>query len=337
MIELTRQIFELLFDPLFAVVFVFALDLLMGDPLWIFARIPHPIVLIGNLIAAIETRLNQPTFTAGIRFTLGSLTAMAVISIVVLVAVGLTLICQTIPMGGLIYVILAATLIAYRGLYDGVQAVHKGLNSSLDDGRSAVSHIVGRDPASLDEAGVARAAIESLSENFSDGTIAPLFWFICLGLPGLAFYKAVNTLDSMIGHRNDRYEYFGKFAARLDDIVNFIPARLTGLLIVCASAILPRMSFNEAVSCMLRDAKGHKSVNAGWQEAAVAGALGISLAGPRSYGGTITEDIWMNPVGRKDATAADINRALILYRTCGLILILLFLGTAMLKVSGHLN
>ena len=175
---------------------------------------------------------------------------------------------------------LASTLIAFRGLYDRVRAVAAALDQDLEKARAAVAHIVGRDPARLDAPGVARAAAESLAENFSDGVVAPMFWFALFGLPGLCAYKAVNTLDSMIGQRNPRFKRFGKAAARLDDAVNWVPARLAALLLVAAAGLLPEASAPGAWRAAWRDANQHRSPNAGWQEAALAGALGFALAGP---------------------------------------------------------
>ena len=194
-----------------------------------------------------------------------------------------------------------------------------GLERDLETGRAAVGHIVGRDTASLDEPGVARAAIESLAENFSDGTVAPAFWFLVLGLPGLAAYKAVNTLDSMIGHRSPRYEAFGKVAARLDDAVNWPPARLTGVALALAAPVVRRAGLRDACRAMVWDARRHRSPNAGWPESAMAGALGLRLAGPRWYQGRVVDDAWMGD-GRAEVTAADIHAALSLYLIAGILL-----------------
>jgi adenosylcobinamide-phosphate synthase len=223
------------------------------------------------------------------------------------------------PGGWVLEAVLASTLIAYRGLYDRVRAVAEALDLGLAEARAAVAHIVGRDPLRLDAAGVARAAAESLAENFSDGVVAPLFWFALLGLPGLCAYKAVNTLDSMIGQRNPRYEMFGKAAARLDDALNWIPARLAGLLLVAAAAILPEARARDAWRAVRRDAGKHRSPNAGWQEAALAGALGFALAGPREYPDGPVEDAWMGD-GRADLDAADLRAALRLYLVAGALL-----------------
>ncbi len=221
-----------------------------------------------------------------------------------------------------------STLIAARGLYDHVAAVAAGLEQGLEGGRQAVAHIVGRDPASLDAHGVARAAIESTAENFADGVVAPLFWGVVLGLPGMAAYKAINTLDSMIGHRSPRYVHFGRFAARLDDVANWLPARLSALLILAAALCLPGTTPAAGWRAVWRDAPRHRSPNAGWPEAAMAGALGLSLAGPRRYAGELVDDAWMG-AGRTAALTADVNRALrVFIIACTLAAVLL--GSALL-------
>lgn len=213
----------------------------------------------------------------------------------------------------LVLAVLAASLPAQRSLDQHVTAVADALERGLDDGRRAVSMIVGRNPASLDEAGVARAAIESLAENFSDGIVAPLFWMAVGGLPGAALYKAANTADSMIGHRTPRHLAFGWAAARFDDLVNLPASRLAALWLVLAAAVVPGASARRAVATVRRDARHHTSPNAGWPEAAMAGALGFALAGPRVYGDTRLEAATMGD-GRRDLSAADVRRALTLYR-----------------------
>jgi adenosylcobinamide-phosphate synthase len=204
--------------------------------------------------------------------------------------------------------IVAWPFVALRSLHDHVAAVSAPLQAGdLAGARVAVSQIVGRDPATLDEAGIARAAIESLAENTSDGVMAPLFWGALFGLPGIIGYKAINTLDSMIGHRTVRHEAFGWASARIDDLVNLVPARLTGLLFVL---VAPRRS--EAMACMLRDARRHRSINAGWPEAAMAGALGVRLSGPRVYHGGMADEPWLNGAAR-DPLAADVVGGLAIY------------------------
>jgi adenosylcobinamide-phosphate synthase len=236
-------------------------------------------------------------------------------------ALALTALCRLLgPAGLLPLALLASTLLAQRSLHEHVAAVAHGLETGgLTEGRKAVSMIVGRNPDSLDEAGVSRAAIESLSENFSDGVVAPAFWLGVAGLPGIIMYKAINTADSMIGHKTPRHLAFGWASARLDDLVNLPASRLTALLIVAAAALDRDADAPGAWRAVRRDARRHRSPNAGWPEAAMAGALGLRLAGPRIYGDVTVEDGWMGD-GRAEATAADIRRGLRLYRkACGLL------------------
>jgi adenosylcobinamide-phosphate synthase len=214
---------------------------------------------------------------------------------------------RALPGGWLLQAALMSTLLAQRSLAQHVAAVADGLDRGLPEGRRAVALIVGRDPERLDEAGVGRAAVESLAENLSDAVVAPLFWGAVAGLPGMLAYKAVNTLDSMVGHRSERYRAFGWASARFDDLVNLVPARLTGALLCLAGA--PERAPLESCRVMLRDAKHHRSPNAGWPEAAMAAALGLRLAGPRVYGGVAVADAWMGD-GRAEVTPADVRRGL---------------------------
>ncbi|MGR3377685.1 adenosylcobinamide-phosphate synthase CbiB [Salipiger abyssi] len=285
----------------------FLIDGLLGWPAWLFARIGHPVVWLGRLISALETRLNGGATLR--RRALGALTVLIVLAAAVLPALALHLLLPGGWPGLLLGAVLAWPLIAVRSMHDHVAAVAKPLAAGdLAGARQAVSMIVGRDPQRLDTGGVARAALESLAENSSDGIVAPVFWGVLLGLPGIAAYKAINTMDSMIGHRNARYEDFGKAAARLDDLVNLIPARLTGLLFALASG-RPR----PALRVMARDARHHRSPNAGWPEAALAGALRVRLSGPRVYGETLADEPWVNEPA-PDAEAAALTRGLRLYR-----------------------
>jgi adenosylcobinamide-phosphate synthase len=237
------------------------------------------------------------------------------------VALAVQALCELAPLGWIALALAMSTLIAMRGMYRHVAAVAAGLEQGLREGRQAVAHIVGRDPASLDAQGVARAAIESTAENLADGVVAPLFWGVLFGLPGMAAYKAINTLDSMIGHRSPRYRHFGYFAARLDDLTNWLPARLAALLILAAALCLPGATPAAGWRALRRDATRHRSPNAGWPEAAMAGALGLALAGPRSYSGVMVDDVFIGDGGRREAGPADIRRALALYRTADAILI----------------
>ncbi|MCK1470860.1 adenosylcobinamide-phosphate synthase CbiB [Bradyrhizobium sp. CW10] len=290
-------------------------DALLGWPSWLFARIGHPVTWLGGLISAIDTSWNRPSDPPAFRRAAGLAGALVVIAL----AVALGWVLQSLLPLGLIQLVLVGVLawplIALRSLHDHVVAVANPTRAGdIAAAREAVSRIVGRDPAALDEAGIARAAIESLAENASDGIVAPVFWGALFGLPGILGYKAINTLDSMIGHRSERHEAFGWAAARIDDAANFIPARLTGLLFVL---LAPRRS--EALSCMTRDARRHRSPNAGWPEAAMAGALSVRLSGPRIYHGSITNEPWLNEAAR-DPLAADIDRGLTVYRRTMLLL-----------------
>ena len=308
-----------------------AFDALLGDPQWLYRLVPHPVVLLGRLIELGERRLNDPALAGGGRLWRGLLLTLGVIALAATVGLLLGEALFETPGGWLLTALLASSLLAYRGLYDHVRAVLSALERDLDLGRIAVSRIVGRDPDRLDAAGVRRAAVESLAENFSDGVVAPAFWFAVLGLPGLCAYKAINTLDSMIGHRGERYEHFGRCAARLDDWVNWLPARLAGALFVAAAALVPGASPTEAWRALRRDAGKHRSPNAGWQEAAVAGALDLALAGPRRYDGLEVADAFMGN-GRRDLTQDDLRRALRLYLAAGLCLVSLIAAAALAAV-----
>lgn len=303
--------------PMLVVLLAFAFDVAFGDPPRLYDRVPHPVALFGRLIGAVEGKLNRDRRTDRARFWRGAVSSALLVLFAGLAGYGLQEALSGVDYGWVLAALIGSVLIAYRSLFDHVRDVANGLDISLADGRDAVSKIVGRDPATLDEHGVSRAAIESAAENFADGVVAPIFWFAVAGLPGLFACKAINTLDSMIGHHSERYEQYGKFAARLDDLMNAIPARLAGLLIIFTASVGPGTSGGRAWSAVLNDAEKHRSVNAGWPEAAMAGALGLALAGPRVYGGFHIDDAWMNAGGRTEATADDIRRALALYRKTG--------------------
>jgi len=289
------------------------LDRLIGDPPWLYRLLPHPVAAIGQFIDFLDQRLNRATDPPARRRHAGVATTVLVVAMAGAAGIFLHGLISLLPgpWAMAIEALLASTLIAHRGLRDHVRAVGRALGQNLGEARIAVARIVGRDPASLDRAGIARAAIESLAENFSDGVVAPVFWYVLLGLPGLCAYKAINTLDSMIGHRNRRHQDFGRAAARLDDLINWLPARLSGLIFVVATALTDRQAAARAWYVMRRDAPKHRSPNAGWQEAAVAGALGLALAGPRRYADRTIQDHWMGD-GRRDANADDIAAALAL-------------------------
>jgi adenosylcobinamide-phosphate synthase len=290
------------------------LEALIGYPAPLYRVIGHPVTWMGAWLAQLELRLNRPGASFAARRALGALALVLYLAPVALVAGAATRLLE--PLGAFgfaVLALLAASLPAQRSLDTHVRAVADGLDRSLDEGRRAVAMIVGRNPQILDEAGVARAAIESLAENFSDGVVAPVLWTALGGLTGGALYKAVNTADSMIGHKTDRYAAFGWEAARLDDLINLPASRLAALWLVLAAALTTGASAQEAARAVRRDASSHRSPNAGWPEAAMAGALGLKLAGPRVYGEALVEDAFMGE-GRRDANGADIRRALKLYR-----------------------
>ena len=297
------------------------IEAIVGYPQALVRAIGHPVTWMGALIGVLDRRLNRENAGPMARRTAGGLAVILLVGIVAGIAIVFERIVGLLPFGFVFVVVLASTLIAQRSLHDHVRRVADALErEGLAGGRGAVSHIVGRDTAQLDESGVARAAIESLAENFSDGVVAPAFWMAIGGLPGAAAYKAINTADSMIGHRTPRHEAFGWAAARLDDLVNLPASRLTALLIVGAASTMPGASAAEAWRAVWRDARHHRSPNAGYPEAAMAGALGLALAGPRVYGGVTVDDALMGN-GWREATAADISAALALYRRADAVLI----------------
>jgi adenosylcobinamide-phosphate synthase len=306
-----------------AMLLALAIDAGLGWPERLFHAIGHPVTWLGRLIDFLDAAWNRDSDAPAFRRVCGAAAALAAIAL----AVALAWIVQE-ELAGWSHVavvgILAWPFVALRSLHDHVAAVARPLE--LGDNKAAriaVSRIVGRDPDSLDEAGIARASIESLAENASDGVVAPVFWGVIFGLPGIVGYKAINTLDSMIGHRTPRHEAFGWAAARIDDVANFIPARLTGILFALVAAE-PRA----AVRCMICDGPRHRSINAGWVEAAMAGALGVRLSGPRVYHGEVADEPWLNENAR-DPRADDIARALKLYRRAMLLLAVLLIVVAL--------
>ncbi len=286
---------------------------MLGYPAPLYRALGHPVTWMGAGLAALERRLNRPDWSFGRRRAAGVLALALLLGATALVTVPLQVWLGHALPGVLLLAILAASLPAQRSLHDHVRAVAIALErDGVEAGRRAVGMIVGRDTAVLDRAGVARAAIESLAENFSDGIVAPAVWLALGGLPGCALYKAANTADSMVGHRSERYAAFGWAAARFDDLVNLPASRLAAVWIVIAAA-LSKSSAAGAGRAVRRDASRHRSPNAGWPEAAMAGALGLQLAGPRVYGAVLVEDAFMGD-GRREADAPDIRRALRLYR-----------------------
>ena len=288
------------------------LDAALGEPKWLWDRFPHPAVLMGRAVATLDKRLN----TTQDSIAAGALALALLMGGACLIGWSLSL------FGPLVEIIVAAILLAQRSLVQHVAAVADGLRVSLADGRRAVSMIVSRDTGAMDQSAVARSAIESAAENLSDGVIAPAFWFLIGGLPGLMVYKVVNTADSMIGYRTPKYEYFGKAAARMDDLLNWVPARLTCALIALPSGVTGQWR------AIAHDAGQHRSPNAGWPEAAMARAIGVALAGPRAYDGTMQEFPWVGGAGKRtigpDAIDAAVRK---LWQAWGMMLALVILVT----------
>jgi len=282
-------------DHAFLLICALLLDAALGEPRWLWDRAPHPAVLMGWLIDWCDRRFNN----GDLRRAHGLYVIVALGGL----AMALGWIVASLPLGWVFETVVAAILLAQKSLVDHVRAVADGLRQSLDAGRRDVRMLVGRDTADLDESAIARAAIESAAENLSDGVVAPAFWFLIGGLPGILLYKITNTADSMIGHRTERHEEFGWAAARLDDGLNWVPARLTAAFIALVSGV------PGAWQAARREGPLHRSVNAGWPEAAMARALDLALSGPRSYGGQMTDDPILNPTGRRAATSEDIETA----------------------------
>lgn len=306
-------------EGLFLLFLAIGLDAVAGEMRWLFRVLPHPVVAIGRLIATLDKRLNKPALPESERKGRGMVLVALMAMLALALGGGISFIARVIPHLWLLEVFVAATLLAQRSLFEHVDDVARALEGKgLEAGRHAVSRIVGRDPQSLDEHGVARAAIESLAENFSDAVVAPIFWYALFGLPGLLLYKTVNTLDSMVGYRTDTYRAFGWASARLDDVMNWLPARLAGLIIAFAALFAAKGNPWRALTTMARDARHHPSPNSGWPEAAFAGALGLALGGPRKYPGLVVDQKWIGQ-GRARLTVADMDRALHLFSAACLI------------------
>lgn len=293
-----------------------ATEAMVGYPNALYRLVGHPVTWIGRLITWCDDTWNSGAQSLRERRLYGVLTLVLLLAVSLSAGVAIAALLDRLLPGLVAMVLcgaLASSLLAQRSLDSHVRAVARGLETEgVSGGRTAVAHIVGRETKSLDEAAVCRAAIESLAENFSDGVVAPLFWMVVAGLPGALAYKSVNTADSMIGHRTERHREFGWASARFDDLVNLPASRLSALWLVLA-AIPLGFSPVGALRTMWRDASRHRSPNAGWPEAAMAGALGIRLSGPRIYGGVAVEERWVGE-GRSELIAADIRNALNLYR-----------------------
>jgi len=301
-------------SPTIILFLALVLDALFGEFGIVFRVLPHPVAMIGGLTGWFDRRLNRKRLSQGARLARGLLVTLLVVGLAACAGWGLHRLANMVLHGWVIEVLAVTLLVAQRSLFDHVRAVARGLErEGLSGGRAAVAQIVGRDPEELDRHGVARAGIESLAESFCDGVVAPVFWYLILGLPGLAAYKAVNTMDSMIGYRTERHAAFGRTAARLDDVMNFIPARVAAVLIVVASVFVPGGRPGASFRVMARDSGKHRSPNAGWPEAAMAGALRVALAGPRSYHGAVVDEPWVGGEFPARIGPPDIRRALYVF------------------------
>lgn len=318
-------------------VLAIVVDAVFGEPNWLWKRVSHPVVLIGQLIGWLDRRMNHQQHTPFRQMRAGITALIRVIFVVAALSIGLLALADWVHPGlaFLVTVLLGAVLLAQRSLHDHVEAVRSPLaEGDLPAARQALSMIVGRNTEDLGESGVARAALESLAENHSDGVIAPAFWMLIGGLPGIALYKAINTADSMIGYKTERHRHFGWASAKLDDVVNFLPARLSVGLIALSVAITSLAGQRGAFAwpnwaVIRRDAPTHASPNAGWPEASYASALGIALGGPRTYPSGTVEAPYINDAGRKNLEAGDIRKGLALFRaTCAATLLVVILIAA---------
>ena len=289
-------------------VFAMLLDAIFGEPRFLWDRLPHPAVLMGRLVAFLDRTLNMGNDRK----------SKGVLALAILCFSAAVLGSVLSQLGWVIEIIIAAILLAQKSLVDHVKAVATGLRISIAQGRFAVSMIVSRDTKDMTESQIARSAIESAAENFSDGVIAPAFWFLIGGLPAMLVYKFVNTADSRIGYKTKKYLEVGWASARFDDVLNWVPARISMLWIVAFA----KQPIN--LKAIISEAKQHKSPNAGWPEAAMARAIDVALAGPRSYDGKLQQLPWVNETGRQSITANDVDSATrILWRAWNLAWVLI--------------
>jgi adenosylcobinamide-phosphate synthase len=319
-------------DALAVLAIALLIDAVIGDPDAIWRRFRHPVTWIGGIISVLDSRLNLASTGERERRRSGILAMIFLLAGALTVGFAIQQIAVLLPASIWIKGILASVLIAQKSLWQHVARVGEALTTGgLSAGRQAVAMIVGRSPESLDEPAICRAAIESCAENFADGVVAPAFWLAVLGLPGLIACKAINTADSMIGHRTPRHEAFGWAAARLDDLVNLVPARLSGVLMALCAPLVGGGAVH-SLTIMWRDAGLHRSPNAGWPESAMAAGLGLALAGPRRYGETVVDEPFLNREASPQATPADITRALRLLVAACAVLFGIVCGLALLWV-----
>ena len=301
---------------LIALLIALVLDWFFGEPDFIWSRLPHPVVLFGKVVGYADRRFNRIDDAPDDQVKKGALAISLLIFMVLLAGVFLNILVHWLGWFGLIFELFVIfVLLAQRSLYDHVCAVADSLrNEGIEGGRKAVGLIVGRDPELLDKNGICRAAIESLAENFSDGVVAPVFWYLVFGLPGLLVYKMINTADSMIAYRNEKYLYFGKTAAQIDDFANWLPARLSAGLIAAGAAFENGIIAGKtALTIAFRDSGLHRSPNAGWPEAAMAGGANIALGGPRIYAEETVQQAYLNGAGQLNLDETDIHKSLMIF------------------------
>ena len=314
-----------------AVILAMMIDRLLGEPDWLYRQMHHPVAFIGRSITWFESQLLDVNAQPSRQRYLGIAVLFVLVIAGIIAGWSLEWLLSKLPLALIWIAVPIAMFLAHRSLIDHVKDVALGLEQNVQAARKSVARIVGRDPEVLDEHGIARAAVESLAENLSDAVIAPLFWTLVGGLPGLIVYKTVNTLDSMIGYQNDRYRHFGWASARFDDLLNLIPARITALLLIGASVAVREANPGEGLRIMRRDARQHRSPNAGYPEAAMAGTLNFKLSGPRAYHGGMTKQPWVGD-GSKELASKDVLRAVGLANTTWL-LVLLLLSISYLLVA----
>jgi adenosylcobinamide-phosphate synthase len=321
---------------LYVLLFALVVDRAVGDPEDAWKRVPHPVVLFGKGVSFFEKHFNRRGLDERDRRTYGMMSILALLIASVMAGLMLSRLFSYAGVFGILAeILIVAILLAQKSLADHVFAVGEGLRKEgIVGGRRAVSMVVGRDPNSLDRAGVCRAAIESLAENFSDGVVAPAFYYALFGLPGLFAYKMLNTADSMIGHKTPRYRQFGWASARLDDFANWPAARLSTLFLAVGAWIRRgRPSARKSISVALRDHGLHRSPNSGWPESAMAGALDIALAGPRSYAGEQVMEPMQNSAGRNNIGPTDIDSAIeVFWSACSVLMVVLVVTSLVLEV-----
>jgi len=321
---------------LYVLLFALVVDRAVGDPEDAWKRVPHPVVLFGKAVSFFEKTFNRRGLDERDRRTYGMMSILALLIASVMSGLLLSRLFSYAGVAGILAeILIVAILLAQKSLADHVFAVGDGLRKDgIVGGRKAVAMVVGRDPNSLDRAGVCRAAIESLAENYSDGVVAPAFYYALFGLPGLFAYKMLNTADSMIGHKTPRYRQFGWASARLDDFANWPAARLSALFLAIGTWFKRgRPSARKSISVALRDHGLHRSPNSGWPESAMAGALDIALAGPRSYAGEQVMEPMQNSAGRKNIGPTDIDSAIeVFWSACSVLLAVVLITALALDV-----